>query len=421
MRGSITLLMVASILWLGSAVPAAGDTFRTTRLNDPSAAKCTPVNCSLRGAISAANRHAGPDKVLVGKGTFELTLPETPQNDNAGGDLDVKGAVRIVGKGSSLTTVDANGGSRVFSLLKDPRKILKRMNITGGNAELGGGIFVGPPASDFSPAEHKLKSLVIQGNVATLHGGGIYATLQRMLLSRTTVTGNSAANGGGGMYLGPAAELGAATPPVRIQSSTFSGNTAAIGAGLYLDGANSKDAVFDPRASMLNSTFALNIATVSGGGISSILGAFLGAEHTTVAYNSADSDSSGGGNGGGIYQSTGATLRLEWSLVKENTVGSSGGGPQCAGAIKFIGVITPQGTPGLCTFEPGSVIQGEVAPNIGTLTNNGGPTQTVEILQNSLANGWRDDNFCPAKDQRGEPRPLNECDIGAYERPFASP
>jgi len=105
--------------------------------------------------------------------------------------------------------------------------------------------------------------------------------------------------------------------------------------------------------------------------------------------------------------------------VKENSVGSSGDGPQCAGSIKFMGVITPQGTPGLCTFEGGSVIQGEVPANIGTITNNGGPTQTIEILQTSLANGWRDDSSCPAKDQRGEPRPQNECDIGAYERPFA--
>ncbi|MGI9020960.1 MAG: choice-of-anchor Q domain-containing protein [Solirubrobacterales bacterium] len=417
MRRLIALLMVASICWLGLAAPAAGDTFQTTRLDDPAAAKCTPTNCSLRGAISAANGHAGPDKVVVGEGTFELTLPETPQNDNAGGDLDVKGEVRITGMGSSLTTVDANGGSRVFSLLRDPQKSLERMNITGGNAQLGGGILVGPPETNFSPAEHKLRNLVIQGNVATLHGGGIYGSLQRMKLSRTTITGNSAANGGGGMYLGAAATLGSGSPPVKIHSSTFSGNTAGIGAGLYLDGANSGDAVFDPRASTLNSTFAFNIATVSGGGISLILGAELAAEHTTVAYNGADSDSSGGGDGGGVYQSTDAYLSLRWSLVKENSVGSSGDGPQCAGAITFIGVITPQGTPGLCTFEGGSVIQGEVPANIGSLTNNGGPTQTIAILQNSLANGWRDDSFCPPKDQRGQPRPLNECDVGAYERP----
>jgi len=420
MRGLIALL-VASILSLGLAVPAAGETFRTTRLDDPAAARCTPTNCSLRGAISAANRQAGADKVLLGKGVFELTLPETPENDNAGGDLDVRGAVHIIGKGSSQTTVDANGGSRVFSLLKDPQKSLTHMTITGGSAELGGGIYVGPPATNFSPAVHKLQSLVIQGNGATLYGGGIYGTLQRMKVSRTSITGNSAPSGGGGMYLGAAATSGYFTPPVQIRSSTFNANTGGVGAGLYLDGANLDDAVYDPRAGMQNSTLAGNIATVSGGGISSIQGGALYAEHTTVAYNIADSDSSGGGNGGGTYQSTGATLNLEWSLVKENSVGSSGAGPQCAGTFKFIGVITPQGTPGLCNFEGGSVIQGETTPNIGSLAFNGGPTQTIEISQDSLANGWRDDNFCPPKDQRGEPRPQNECDVGAYERPFAPP
>jgi hypothetical protein len=411
------IAVVALLVSMLPAGAASATTYKPTRLDDPAPNGCKPANCSLREAITQANKRNGADKVVLAEGTYELEQPEDAADDNSGGDLDVKGPVRIVGKGINGTTVDANGGSRVFSLLRDPAKSLEKMNITGGAGDDGAGVFVGPPKTNSSPARHKLKNLAIQANVAELRGGGVYASLQRLLVSRTTITGNHAPNGGGGMYLAAAENLGYATPPVEIRSSTFSGNTAGVGAGLYADGFNPPEAGFDPRVDVLNSTFAHNIATVSGGGISAIQGGSVYAEHTTVAYNAADSDSSGGGVGGGVHQSTSGVLELDYSLVKENTVGSSGDGPQCAGEIDFKGVITPQGTPGLCTFAPGSTIQGEPEARIGTLNNNGGPTQTIEINADSLANGWRDNAFCPAKDQRGMPRPETDCDAGAFERP----
>ena len=401
---------------LATAGIADAATYKPTRLNDPVPNGCKPANCSLREAITQANKRKGKDKVVLGVGTYEIEQPEDAADDNSGGDFDVTGPVRIIGKGISATTVDANGGSRVFSLLRDPAKGLEKMNITGGAEDDGAGVFVGPPKTNFSPARHKLKNLVIQGNVAEFRGGGVYASLQRLRISRTTITGNQAPTGGGGMYVASAENSGYATPPVEIRSSTFSGNTGGVGAGLYVDGFNPDKAVNDPRVDVLNSTFALNLATVSGGGMAAIQGGFLAVEHTTVAYNTADVDSSGGGNGGGIYQSTDGFFRLEYSLVKENSVGSSGAGPQCAGDFTFQGVITPQGVPGLCNFEGGSIIQGEPEARIGNLNNNGGPTQTIEINADSSANGWND-VFCPAKDQRGMPRPETDCDAGAFERP----
>jgi hypothetical protein len=60
-------------------------------------------------------------------------------------------------------------------------------------------------------------------------------------------------------------------------------------------------------------------------------------------------------------------------------------------------------------------------PQLGSLANNGGPTQTLALLKGSPA---IDDiplasALCPATDQRGHKRPDNPhesaCDIGAFE------
>jgi hypothetical protein len=61
-------------------------------------------------------------------------------------------------------------------------------------------------------------------------------------------------------------------------------------------------------------------------------------------------------------------------------------------------------------------------PNLGSLADNGGPTQTMALLSGSPATdaGGTTATGCPAVDQRGVARPdesadAGACDIGAYE------
>jgi hypothetical protein len=55
---------------------------------------------------------------------------------------------------------------------------------------------------------------------------------------------------------------------------------------------------------------------------------------------------------------------------------------------------------------------------IGSLSNNGGPTLTHALLPGSPAIDAADDALCPATDQRGVTRPQGAgCDIGSYESP----
>lgn len=53
-------------------------------------------------------------------------------------------------------------------------------------------------------------------------------------------------------------------------------------------------------------------------------------------------------------------------------------------------------------------------PQLASLADNGGPTQTMMPAANSPALDQGAD--CPAADQRGEPRPNDGCDLGAVER-----
>ena len=55
---------------------------------------------------------------------------------------------------------------------------------------------------------------------------------------------------------------------------------------------------------------------------------------------------------------------------------------------------------------------------IGSLADNGGPTQTHALLSGSPAIDAANSAFCPTTDQRGVARPQGtQCDIGAYEAP----
>ncbi|HUH98961.1 MAG TPA: choice-of-anchor Q domain-containing protein, partial [Anaerolineales bacterium] len=58
-------------------------------------------------------------------------------------------------------------------------------------------------------------------------------------------------------------------------------------------------------------------------------------------------------------------------------------------------------------------------PQLGPLSDNGGPTQTFALLATSPAIDAGNDTFCESTDQRGVARPQGaHCDIGAYEYVF---
>src|SRR5205814_1783082 len=149
---------------------------------------------------------------------------------------------------------------------------------------------------------------------------------------------------------------------------------------------------------------AINAATDSGGGVFNA--STLKLTNVTLAANSAPS-------GGNIFNQ-GATLTLNNTIVADNEVG---------GDIVNVGG-TVQGSNNL--VEDGSGPAGSLAvdPKLGTLQDNGGPTQTIALLAGSPAIDRGSNALAAASglttDQRGLPRVVNgglgrTVDIGAFE------
>jgi len=176
--------------------------------------------------------------------------------------------------------------------------------------------------------------------------------------------------------------------------------------------------------SISSSTFANNSASERGGGLDSQEGTVT-ISNSTIANNS-------GGDGGGLDLWQGR-VTISNSTVADN---AGGGLENVTGTVSISGSILAN-TSGNCSSAGGTYIDNgynlssggcitsgtslQANPQLGSLANNGGPTQTLALLKGSPA---IDDiplasALCPAADQRGHKRPDNPhesaCDIGAFE------
>jgi hypothetical protein len=413
--GRATLATVGLVAFLLLAAPAAADTFKPTRFDDPVPNGCKPKNCSLREAAIAANANEGKDLIPLKRGTYELELAFGDGPFPTDG-LDLFTAVRIQGAGAKKTSIDANGIDRPVEIgigvtRPDMNVTLQKLTLRGGDAgaatagntqSQGGGVIS-------ARGNLTLSHAIVTDNEAQF-GGGIESFADGSLtIKKSTIAGNNAAEGGG-IDLRAGLDPGE-QKPARIFASTISGNFASKGAGILADGNPNPGDV--PILKMLNSTVAGNQASAEGGGIMADNEATVTVDHGTVAYNVANSDntSPNGGFGGGIVQHSNAVFDLSSSLLAGNTVGTGGVNPVCDGTFgsDATTIISPP------TITCGITGTFTADAMIGTLAENGGPTETVKLLAGSPAIGAAVECPPPNRDQRGEPRP-EDCDSGAFER-----
>jgi CSLREA domain-containing protein len=270
--------------------------------------------------------------------------------------MSIQGAAST--PGPTATTIDAGGSSRVFDVASQGVSI-SGVVITGGdvrankkNDSTGGGIRVG------------------RGSALTLVD--------------STVTGNKAVDGGGLSNLGT----------VEVRSSTFASNEA-TGKGGAIENAGT--------GLVENTTLTLNTASQGGAlnspGSTDVL-------HSTIVRNVAGSSSSGG------VDRNGGTLNVTYSIIANNLRSNGAEASDCSGTPDLLVLNLVSDTQG-CN-PVGDVIEGD--PVIGALTNNGGPTETVALLDGSPAIDAITGSCAVDTDQRGTARPTGEgCDLGAYE------
>lgn len=228
-------------------------------------------------------------------------------------------------------------------------------------------------------------------------GGGILA-FNTLNINNSTISGNSSIANGGGITTESLA---------NITNSTISGNTAAENGGGLDSGQG--------EVSLTNVTISGNTATGSGGGIfinpppqngvGTVKFGFspptISLLHLTITDNSA-------AEGNGIFNGGPASfLNFRNSIIAGNgSANCFGEGTSLGGNVSNDSTCNLTGTGDLPNANPA----------LGGLADNGGPTQTHDLLVGSQAIDTGIDCPPPAQDQRGITRPQGvSCDSGAVE------
>jgi len=455
------------------AAAALADTYTPTRFDDPAPNGCKAQDCSLREAITKANRHAGADKiVLKGGKTYKLTRPNAGGTEdlNATGDLDVLDPLTITSSSSSRAIIDANNHFRVFETFAPTT--FRSLTIERGSASAedpgglltGGGLFTSAGgkariilckltgnfngAVDAGGASVSISRSVLSGNSTGARAGGAGVSILRttisgnqgagavandglLSVSQSTVSGNSP-----GLYV---------TSSATVSKSTIKGNSVPYGpgGGIYVQpghltltnstvngnrvtGSNPDGggiAIGQGSATLVNDTIDGNHADGSGGGIYAFYDSSVKMNAVTVAHNQANADGISGGDGGGIVTNNDNPLpNSTFSSVKNSLIAlnSAAGGsyPDCKGSVSSDGqnLLTSDNT-GCPGFSGGAGdFLGITATQLklDVLRANGGPTKTDALLKQSRAINHAGSD-APGRDQRGFSRDGHP-DIGAYER-----
>ncbi len=361
---------------------AQAATFTVTKTADTFDAVCDD-DCSLREAIAVASPS---DNIDVPAGTYTLTL---------GAQITIDKGLTLTGAGADLTIIEAAtepgvADYRVFTIDANEAVIISGVTIRHGNTNLqGGGIFM-------SSGMLTLINSTISDNSANSNGGGIFNNGITLTIENSHITDNkSSGNSGGGIY-------NSTNGTLTITDSTIVANRSLNNVGGGIHNVNG-------TVDLTNSTVSNNSA-VNGGGVNNSNNGVLNLISSTIINNSASS------NGGGIFVDSGTVEAIN-TIIAQNTAPI---GPDCRNSVtslghNLIGFLAGCGFttgPGDLTGTPDIPLD----PRLGPLQDNGGPTLTHALLEDSPAVNHGDNTVCPDTDQRGIPRIQGAaCDIGAFE------
>jgi predicted outer membrane repeat protein len=410
----VLMLLAGSLVAFPAAVSAAGTSVVT---NCDDTAAVAPVG-SLRAAVEAANADLISTALEPHVITFALPQPACRLITLDNAQLTLARHVSIVGPGAASLTVSGNNASRVFQVNAAVTATISGLTISDGYTDggAGGGIYN-------NRGTLTVTSSTISGNTA-FWAGGIYNALGTLTVTHSTLSGNEAGFGGGILSDGT----------LTVTNSTLSGNSATSGGGIYnnrgtltvtnstLSGnsATSGGGIYNISGTLTvtNSTLSGNTASTGGGGIHNIGTATV--TSSTLSGNSATS------SGGGIYNL--GTLTLAACIVAGNSATT---GPDVFGSIIDGGynlLRHAAGSTGLTHGDNGNLVGSSAAPLdpvLGSLQDNGGPTETHALLEGSPAinaipvDGSAGCGTDILTDQRGVARPQGAgCDIGAFEVEF---
>jgi len=307
--------------------------------------------------------------ISVFLGTFALNNSTVSDNDaqggNGGGGIFFGNGVNTI-EGSTIENNRAGrgGGIELLSQLTINNSTIRDNHAINREnlGHLGGGIL--------SQGTLAVNNTTISGNSTIESGGGI-SSFGPVTITSSTISDNTATENGGG--LSPSQET------VSVTNSTISGNTAGqAGGGIFINPPPQnlviKNGFNPPDITLLHLTIAGNSAATGSGIANEGVAEFFNFHNSIIASNEGDNCSGPGLSLGGNV-SDDATCNLTGTGDKPNA-----------------------------------------NPALGPLADNGGPTQTQDLLAGSEAIDAGVDCPPPNTDQRGVQRPQGvSCDSGAVE------
>lgn len=403
---------------------------------------CGGVDCTLREAIARSNYLSGIDHITFAAGvTGEITL--------GGAELVITESIYIAGPGARSLAINANTQSRVLSILGGATS-LSGVTLRGGfvasgaasTSNVGGGVY---NETSLNLTECTLVHNSVLGSAALYNtsneggmarGGAIFNG-GTLLLDRCTIGGgdgnttNGAYGGRGGdhprdgeiLYTGGkgGAGLGGAiyndvNASLTIINSTIAGNSAAGGDGGdgYFGGSGGEGVggIYSAKTLTITSGTITNNSGFGGAGGDSEFGA----------------DGAKGRGAGGIRTVSG-TSTIANSIIAANSRNQTGGvdvdGTFTSQGFNLIGINNGSGTSFTGPSDQAGTLASPLSPMLGSIQNNGGPTDTISPLTGSPAidQGYK---FVYPFDQRSQTRPMDNpllpnatggdgSDIGALE------
>ena len=352
--------------------------------------------------ISNDTAHSEGGGVYIDGGTNSFTN-ETIENNTAGvADTDNGyGGGVYINDGTNTFTNDAVDGNVAVWV--------------SGNTGYGGGLDVNGGTNTFTGGS-------IDANSAYV-GGGLYLG-NSITLDQVDISSNTASEAGGGIFDWTDGAL------ETVTRSTISDNqvpTHAIGVTSYLGDGGGILSDYCQDIDLTNDTVTANSAPNLGGGFFSTNCSQPSGITTAFEFDTISGNTSGSG-GGNISTNDLSELGIGESIVA-NGVSAGVAGTNCT--FSGGGSITSAGynliDDSTCGTPAATDIIGKSA-QLGTLANNGGPTQTELPASSSPAVGAVPSATCSSSgvrtDQRGVARGAGangSCTIGAVEVAAATP
>lgn len=379
--------------------------------------------CTLVDAITAANTDSptggctagsGADNIILSGGTYSLTTVNNTAGDGYGNGLPlITTEMTIEGNGATIQRTGAPE-FRLFEVASGGNLTLEQVTVQGGQISTS------------------------LADAPEIHGGGLLVTAGGTLTVRdSTITGNTVINtsltGSGGNYrYASGGGISAYGGTVIIENSTITNNEAnayssyGVGGGISARGGGSMTATNCTITGNLanNGTSGSGGGTDAGGGGGAFVGmngSSLNLNFCTITGNEARTFNDNNEHGGGVYAYAYAGATITTNIA--NTIITANTGENDCRATND----TPTTTSSLITVSDTCGGTVPTALNLGSLTNNGGPTETIALLAGSTSAIDQipiSPGVCEAilsTDQRGFARANGSgeggtaCDIGAFE------